>query len=76
MNLQFLDSQLPEPFLSIKKVQQITGKSRSTIYRWIRDGLFPQSVSIGPNSIAWSTAAVNEWVNGKLETVNLEQVAD
>lgn len=64
----------PRPFtgrlLTIKQVQEIIGKSRSTINRWVNQKSFPAPVKIGPNSIAWSTDAVSNWINEKLQPTN------
>ena len=48
-------------FLSIKEVQIISGKSRSTLYRWINQGIFPKPCKIGPNSVAWPEEVVEKW---------------
>ena len=34
--------------------------SRVTIWRWIRDGRFPQPVKLGENSIAWFEDEVDD----------------
>ena len=47
--------------LSMKEVRSITGKSRSTIYRWIANGSFPSPVNIGVGSIAWPVEVIAEW---------------
>jgi len=51
-----------DPFLSQREVQKIAGgKSRVTLWRWVRLGIFPSPVQIGPNSIGWRSSAVQEW---------------
>ena len=43
-----------DQFYSLREVQRMTGgKSRSTIYRWSRNGILPPPRKIGPNSIGW-----------------------
>jgi len=62
---QALEEYQPSPngFLSLKEVQLLTGgKSRSTIYRWSRDGILPKPRKIGPNSIAWLRSEIDAWV--------------
>ena len=34
-------------------VVQMTGVSRSTIYRWMENGEFPRQISLGANTVAW-----------------------
>lgn len=41
------------PLLRRPDVEQATGDSRSTIYRKIEAGLFPKSVQIGGERVAW-----------------------
>lgn len=41
------------PLRRLPAVKEATGKSRSTIYRDIKNGLFTKPVSIGENSSAW-----------------------
>lgn len=46
-----------------KIVEQITGESRSTIYRKIQRGLFTRPVKIGGERVAWpanEVAAINQ----------------
>lgn len=40
-------------------VEQITGKSRSSIYRDIKKKLFTKPVRIGANSVAWPSNEVD-----------------
>lgn len=49
-------------FLSIDEVLRITGKSRTTIWRWTNAGLFPAKRKLGPNSVGWLDREVEEWV--------------
>ncbi len=54
--------------LPIGRVREmIGGKSRSTIYRWIDQGIFPPPIKIGPNSVAWTYDSIIEWLNSKLQ---------
>lgn len=48
-------------FLSVDEISAATGKSRVTIWRWTRDGLFPIPVRIGPNSTAWRHSDYLDW---------------
>lgn len=48
--------------LRIKTVMQRTGLSRSTLYRKIHDGSFPQQVKISIHGAGWRESAINHWV--------------
>ncbi len=53
-----------DQFYPLSEVQRlIGGKSRSTIYRWTRQGIFPKSHKIGPNSIGWLKSEIDEWLS-------------
>lgn len=47
-------------------VEQATGWSRSTIYRYIADGLFTKPVVIGGNRVAW--------VKSEIEALNQARI--
>lgn len=49
-------------FLKLREVLFSTGLSRSTIYKYIADGLFPKPVSLGERSVAWVEDEVNDWL--------------
>ena len=44
------------------QVQQRTGLPRSTLYQYIKDGEFPQSIALGPQSVGWLESDLSEWI--------------
>ncbi len=52
--------------LRLPTVCQTTGKSRSTIYLRVKDGLFTKPVAIGPRSIGWPA--------NEIESINLAHI--
>jgi len=52
---------LPLCFLNMKEVISITGKSRSTINRWVKKGSFPKPTQLGKNSKAWPVEVISAW---------------
>ena len=44
-------------FLRRKQVETRTGLSRSTIYQYIKDGVFPKPVPLGPRAVGWLESA-------------------
>lgn len=57
MNLDKIDR-----LLRLDEVLHITGLSRNTIYRRIRERTFPGQVKLGPNSVAWRQSDIAKWV--------------
>ena len=49
-------------FLRRKQVETRTGLSRSTIYQYIKDGVFPKPVPLGPRAVGWLESDVSEWI--------------
>ena len=43
-----------------------TGLSRSTIYKKISEGTFPQPVKLGERAVAWDAAAVTAWIGERV----------
>ena len=48
--------------LRTPEVIEMTGISRATIYRKMAEGLFPQSVRLGPNAVAWRLSEILAWI--------------
>lgn len=46
-----------------QSVQDLTGKSRTQIWRNVRDGSFPAPIELGPNSVGWYEEEVLAWLN-------------
>lgn len=51
--------------IKIKQVSDITSLSRSTIYRLIHAGTFPQKIHQGPRAVAWSYNDIMQWVEAR-----------
>lgn len=53
--------------IRLKEVKHVTGLGRSTIYKYIEDGAFPKSVSLGERAVAWVESEVMAWVMTRIE---------
>jgi len=51
--------------LRLKHVQQATGLSRSSIYRLMKAGHFPQSISLSPGAIGFHSHEVYAWIESR-----------
>ena len=49
-------------FLRLNDVKALTGLGRSTIYKYVKLGIFPDTVKLGGRSIAWVEAEVLAWI--------------
>jgi|694.fasta_scaffold17189_2 prophage regulatory protein len=50
--------------LKIKQVIDMTGLSRSTIYKYISENKFPGQIRIGYRSVAWQLHDLELWLDG------------
>lgn len=56
--------------LRLPSVLERIGVSRTTLYRWIGQGVFPRPRSLTPNgsTVAWLSSEVDAWINSKPAT--------
>ena len=67
---------IPQPAVSVirdvylrrRRVEEITGLKTPTLYRYMKQGLFPRPHKLGPNTVGWSTSAVLAWFNSRAST--------
>ncbi|HIF9244413.1 TPA: AlpA family transcriptional regulator [Photobacterium damselae] len=52
--------------IRLKEVMHICGLGRSSIYKFMEDGRFPKSVSLGDRAVAWVETEVEEWIEQKV----------
>ncbi len=53
--------------IRLKDVMDSTGLARSTIYKYIGEGLFPRPVGLGDRCVGWLEAEVQEWILARIE---------
>lgn len=47
-------------------VKARTGLSRSSLYRSIKSGDFPQPVKLGERASAWDSRSIDRWILGRI----------
>jgi prophage regulatory protein len=52
--------------LRLREVQQMTGRSRSSIYQDIGLGRFPKQIKIGVRAVAFSEQEVFDWLHRRI----------
>ncbi len=51
-----------EASIRFPELQKIVPASRSSIFRWEREGTFPKHFKLGKNSVAWLRSDVEKWL--------------
>ncbi len=54
-----------DTFLNQTEVQKKFGISRTTLYRWTRDGNFPKGMRLSSNMLRWKQDDVESWLENK-----------
>lgn len=52
--------------IRLHEVKAQTGLGRSTIYKYIQQGMFPLPVSLGGRAVAWVEAEVDAWIAARI----------
>jgi len=52
-------------YLDFKQIKQLTGFSRTTLWRLERSGCFPTHINVSPKRVGWSIESVRRWANSK-----------
>lgn len=53
--------------MRLKEVMDTTGLSRSTVYKYISDGIFPKPVTLGERCVGWVESEVYDWLLARIE---------
>jgi len=48
-----------------KEVQELTGLSRTTIWRMERTGKFPARVALSTSNVGWRLSDIQKWIRSK-----------
>lgn len=53
-------------FIRLNDVKAATGLARSTIYKYVKQGIFPAPVSLGGRAVAWVEGEVDAWIAARI----------
>lgn len=56
---------MTERLLRRRQVEEITGLSRSSIYRLMRTQEFPLAVKVGPAAVRWKKSDITNWLESR-----------
>lgn len=59
-------------FIRLKEVLTICGKSRSSVYDSIKNGVFPAPVKVGGRSSAWIKSEIMQWAQDCIDSSRLD----
>lgn len=61
--------------MRLKEVIETSGLARSTIYKFIGEGTFPKTVSLGDRCVGWVESEVHDWILARIEERDLAEGA-
>lgn len=64
------DATSTKQFLKLPIVCNKTAKSRSAIYKAIKDGKFPKPYANGERSVAWLASDIDAWIDAQTAKVS------
>ena len=53
--------------LKLPEVIRVTGLQRSSIYDYVKKGVFPPPINLGARSVGWVEEQVFEWISSRIE---------
>lgn len=53
--------------LRTDEVAERLGVSRTTLWRWEREGDFPDRIKLGPNSVGWRESDLEDWLEQRAD---------
>jgi len=56
---------MQERAIRFKELKNIVPASRSTIFRWDREGKFPKHFNLGKNSVSWLASEVAQCIKNQ-----------
>lgn len=59
-------STTPRYIMRLPQVEAATGYKRSSIYKFMTEGSFPQCYPLGRRAVGWDSAEVESWIHSKL----------
>lgn len=54
-----------DPVLRLPKVCNLTGCAKSTWLRYVKDGIAPRGIRLGPNTVGWFQSSIVAWLRSR-----------
>jgi len=58
-----------DALLRMPKVQHLVALSKTSIYKGVAEGTFPQPVRLTERSVAWRSSDIAKWINERSQGV-------
>lgn len=58
--------------IRLKQVIDATGLARSTIYKYITEGIFPKPVPLGDRCVGWLENEIQSWIMARVEERDMQ----
>ena len=69
-----INNETPTKFLRMPQVREIAGGvAPSTIWGWIRKGIFPKPVYLSSNCSVWPSDVIEQWAKERIEASQEKQ---
>lgn len=52
--------------ITLDQVTELVGISRSGLYRWMKEGFFPQPFKIGMRRLMWQKKDIEAWLDTRM----------
>jgi len=49
-------------YLSLREVIKLTSLSKATIYRLMKNSLFPKQTKLSPRRVGWLESKIQQWI--------------
>lgn len=60
-----METEVIDRAVRLREVEQITGLSKSTIYRCESEGKFPKRIKLTERASAWRLSEIRAWMNSR-----------
>jgi prophage regulatory protein len=57
-----MDTETPK-FIRPHQLAKMLGVSTVTLWRWRKERILPEPLSIGPRFIGWPSSIIDQWIN-------------
>lgn len=54
-----------DPIVRFKDQEPITGLARTTAYSFIKKGILPAPIKLGPRACGWRLSTLHAWLNAR-----------